>query len=92
MEVEIEVERQLCLDGYLPATRNEVRAYIRDLLFYTKSGKPISEWTLEKYLTEMSTDFYSKTPFQLLMKARGNYTLALYNTKREILLFFLLIN
>lgn len=49
VDVEIELERQLRMEGYLPDTINNRRAKIRDIAFYTKKGHLIKEKTLMEY-------------------------------------------
>nr|QWQ49861.1 hypothetical protein [Zelkova schneideriana] len=78
VNVEIEVEKRLRMEGYLPREINNSRAEIRELLLYTRKGKPVQEYILEGYLSEMETDFPNSTPFRILKKARDNHNLSLY--------------
>lgn len=57
VDVEIELERQLRLEGYTPATINRTRTQIRELLLYNRRGFPVRESILEGYLSEMSDNF-----------------------------------
>lgn len=72
------VERQLRMLGYSPATQNNRREEIRNLILYTGRGFPVKEPVLEEYLNEMSTDFSNSTPFKKLMRARDELNLNLY--------------
>lgn len=78
MNFEIEVEKRLRIEGYFPQHINKTRSEVRELLLYTKKGKPVPESILEVYLSEMETDFPNSTPFQILMKARDSHKLSLY--------------
>ncbi|GMN72229.1 hypothetical protein TIFTF001_056005 [Ficus carica] len=78
VEFEIEVERQLRLEGYTPATINRTREQIRDLIFYKTDNSPKSNSTLDRYLREMNGDFHSSAPWKILKNARNNNRLNLY--------------
>ena len=78
VEFEIEVERQLRLEGYTPATINRTREQIRDLIFYKTDNSPKSHSTLDRYLREMNGDFHSSAPWKILKNARNNNRLNLY--------------
>lgn len=78
LDVEIEIEKSLRLEGYSAATINRTRDQIRDLILYNRQGFPVKETLLERYLAEMSTDFRTSRPCRLLFKARDNHDLSLY--------------
>ena len=78
MVVEIELEKDLRMEGYLPSAINRTRAQVRDLLLYSGNGVPYKKSILDGYLSEMSTDFRKSKPFNKLIKARDNHELCLY--------------
>jgi hypothetical protein len=78
VNVEIEVEKRLRMEGYLPREINHSRAEIRELILYNRNGNPVKESILRGYLSELQGDYQNSTPFRIIKKARDNLNLSLY--------------
>lgn len=76
--IETRIEAALIGDGYRAADLIRKRFEVRDVLFYNKNGRPFSEQTLRRYLSQIdNSGTRSSLPYRKVVDSIRNYSICL---------------